>query len=212
MIKAVVFDMDGTLADNEMLHKEARDSVLVSLGLSPEELSDKAIGRAKREYYKEVVLENNLDTDGDKLTKQEFTKLIEIYKQVNLQPQDGLIDLLEYLTNKGVKLAVASSSDKFYILETLKILGLEKYFSVVAGGDEVERAKPAPDVYLKAINELGVLPQQAIAVEDSNTGARAAKQANIPCIGLATETGLLHQNFSSCTHVVTHLSQIKDLI
>ena len=212
MIKAIIFDMDGTIADTEPLHKVARDNLLVSLGLSPEELSDKAIGRGKREYWAEVAATYNLDVNADQLTVSEFKELLNIFKQTKLKPQEGLVDLLEDLKAKGIKTAVASSSDRFYILETLKILGLESYFPVVATADGVGIAKPAPDVYLKALKDLGVSAEHALAVEDSLTGAKSAVNAKIDCIGFASEDALVSQNFSICKHVVSRMCEIKKLI
>ena len=212
MKSIIIFDMDGTIADTEPLHKIARDNLLISLGLSPEELSDKAIGRGKREYWAEVAKDNNLDISADHLTVKEFKELLEIFKQKQLKPQDGLVELLEWLQAKGIQIAVASSSDRFYILETLKILGIENYFSVIATADDVGIAKPAPDVYQKALKDLGVSNEQAIAVEDSTTGAKSAVNAKIRCIGFASEVALVSQDFSICYRVITKMQQIKDVL
>lgn len=211
-IKAVVFDLDGTIADTEPLHKVARDNILVSFNLSPEELSDKAIGRGKREYWAEVIKSENLCANADELTVNEFKELLNIYKERGLKPQSGLVELLDYLKEKGVKLGVASSSDNFYVRQTLELLGIDGYFSAVVGSDDVGIAKPAPDVYLKAVKELGVLPENALAVEDSSTGAKAAFNAKMDCVGFSAPDALVEQDFSTCKYVVNSLLEIKKII
>jgi HAD superfamily hydrolase (TIGR01509 family) len=90
------------------------------------------------------------------------------------------------LHQRGVPLAIASSSAHQLIVETLRACGLEGAFSVVAGGDEVARGKPAPDIYLLAAERLGVSPEKCIAVEDAPAGVASARAAGMRVVAVST--------------------------
>jgi len=84
------------------------------------------------------------------------------------------VELLQYLKESGVKVALASSTRSAVVRQELTDAGIIEYFQVVIGGDMVSRSKPQPDIFLKACEELGVEPEEAFAIEDSYNGIRAA--------------------------------------
>ena len=212
MIKAVIFDMDGVIADTEPLHEKARVRVLKSLGLDAEAISPLAIGRCKRAFWGEVADKCGLDFTADELTDREFKGIIDLAREEKLQPTPHLRELLVRLRADGIATAVASSSDKNYVNEILDITGLNEFFGVRASGDEVPAAKPAPDVYLKALDELGVKASDSLAVEDSDTGAKAAVAAGIRCVAYDAVTNpALKQKFAVCAYKVNDMSEIVGL-
>jgi HAD superfamily hydrolase (TIGR01509 family) len=94
----------------------------------------------------------------------------------------GVVDLVEAAATAGVPLGIASSSPTSWLETHLDRLGLRHRFDVLVGRDRVERAKPAPDLYLLACRELGVDPAEAVALEDSPNGAAAARAAGLRCV------------------------------
>ena len=130
-----------------------------------------------------------------------------------LKATDGLPELLSYLKTNDYIIAVASSSDRFYVDEVLNITGLSDYFPVRVTGDENLKAKPAPDIYCKALKLCGVSADSAYAVEDSDTGSKAAKAAGIKCVGFdAVSDEALKQKFTACSFKVEHMPDIIKIL
>ncbi len=143
MKKTVIFDLDGVQADTEPLHRESCRALLRLLHLD-ESIVSKAYTRSKREFWSETAKEYGLPFTADELTRREFALLIEIIEKSGLRPTDGLCETLENLRAAGIVCAVASSSDRVYVHTVLETLGLKKYFSAIACGDEVAAANRRP--------------------------------------------------------------------
>lgn len=213
MIEAMIFDMDGVIADAEPLHAKARNALLAEFGLDVEKISPTAIGRSKRAFWTEVAEKYGLGFTADELTQREFERILEIAETMALPATDGLEDLLKALQKNGINAAVASSSDRSYVDKILQITGLKKYFCAKACGDEVPKAKPAPDVYLKALSLCNTCAANAVAVEDSDTGIAAAKAAGLYCIGYdAVSDEKFRQKFTFADAVVHDMREVFLLI
>ena len=213
MIKAVIFDMDGVIADTEPLHEKARNALLSELGLDVEKISPTAIGRSKRAFWGDVVSVYSLPHTADELTVREFGLLMDIAKSSGLRPSEGLPDLLAFLKERNIKAAVASSSDRNYVEYILSLMGLGQYFCATACGDEVLTAKPAPDVYLRALSLCGVKASETLAVEDSDTGAKAAAAAYSPCVAYdVVQDEKLKQKFDACSFRVHRMNDIENIV
>jgi HAD superfamily hydrolase (TIGR01509 family) len=104
--------------------------------------------------------------------------------KTEMDPLPGAADLVRSLAERGVPLAIASNSPGYYIDASLKGLGLEAYFPVRSAVDQVANGKPAPDIYLRAVDLLGIAPQRCLAVEDSRVGVQAAIAAGIRVIAV----------------------------
>ena len=213
MIETVIFDMDGVIADTEPIHAEARNRLLAERDLDIETISPMAIGRSKRAFWGEIVQTYGLADTADELTKREFALILDIAEKNKLHATEGLETLLRFLHDGKIKAAVASSSDSAYVRRILEIVGLQDYFCAAIGGDQVACAKPAPDVYLRALQLCGTDSRSSLAVEDSDTGARAAHAAGILCVAYDAVTDeTLKQIFSTCTYKVTHMRDIETII
>ena len=189
MLKAVIFDMDGVLVDSEPLHYEINKLT-----------AERHCGiTLDYEYYKQYIGSTvffmwdkiKKDFSFDKYTTQELFDLSEVIKDELVSTKGypevkGAVNFVRSLVGK-FKLAVASSSCIANIENNMKNLGLKSdsvnAFDKLVSGTTVKNPKPAPDVFLKAAEELGVKPWECIVIEDSSNGAKAAKAAGMACIG-----------------------------
>lgn len=192
-LKAVVFDLDGVLTDSAKYHYQAWKMLADKLGIPfDEEYNEKLKGVSRMESL-ELILQNG--NAQDKYTQEEkvamATEKNEFYKQLihQITPEDvlpGIHDFLEQLKAAGIKTAVASVSHNApFILERLE---LDKYFNYICDAAQVPRAKPFPDIFLSAAQNLGVDPANCIGVEDAQAGIQAINAAGMMSVGVGTES------------------------
>lgn len=178
--QAVIFDMDGVIFDSEKRVAECWEEVGEKYNIpNIRQTIMKCIGinaTATEQVFKE--------TYGDSVDYLKYRTIVrgmfsERYGGGKLPTKPGIRELLVYLRKLGVKIAVASSTRIEKVTEELGDADLLKYFDIVVGGDMVERSKPAPDIFLEAARRLEISPEDAIVIEDSYNGIRAAKAANM---------------------------------
>jgi HAD superfamily hydrolase (TIGR01509 family) len=176
-IKAILFDLDGVLVDMPKGHYEALNKALSLFGARIEEDEHHSFfnGLPTRKKLEHLESQNRLPEglrEFINTTKQLYTKeVIPNY----CTPDYSKIILLRALKDKGYKLACCSNSVKETLHLMLQSAHLFDYFDVIVGNDEVTNPKPHPEMYLLALERLGVTPDQAIIVEDSPHGIAAAK-------------------------------------
>ena len=177
---AVVFDMDGVIFDSERAVMECWIELADKYGIENIEKSCLACAGTTAQRTREIMLEAyGADFPYDEYAKEASAMYHEKYDGGRLPVKPGVVELLTFLKQKGKKIALASSTRRQTVIAQLRDAGLLDYFSVVIGGDMVERSKPAPDIFLKACEELGVRPENAYAIEDSYNGIRAAYAGNL---------------------------------
>lgn len=182
-VKAVIFDMDGLMIDTEpvgkMLVKKSHEKFGYDVS---EEMFSHLIGsneQSAKNYY-ESVFGKDYPYYDIKAYRDELRK--EYFSSHKLEVKKGLYDFLAYLKDKGIKMAVASSTRYERVVSNLKEVEVYDYFDVIVGGDQVENGKPAPDIFLKAASMLGVNNDEAVVLEDSKNGILAAYSGKIPVI------------------------------
>lgn len=179
MLKALIFDFDGLILDTESPLCLAWAEICRSFGLDlPPETWVKYIG-SRNAFNRYDDLENQLGRPYDRETVQaDFRK--SVTDRLNAQPVlPGVLDYIEEAGTLGLKLGIASNSDRSWVCGHLERLGLADAFSVVVCAPDVAAPKPAPDVYLGAASRLGMRPEEAIALEDSPPGVAAAVEAGM---------------------------------
>ena len=177
-IKAVVFDMDGLMFDTERVFIKAWDYAGEKIGIGKAGyMTLKTLGMSIA-MSKDMWIAEFVDQyDEQELRKYSKEFLINYYNENKVPVKKGLYTLLEYLKEKHYKLAVASSSPKWEVENHLKDAEVFDYFQVIVCGDMVSKSKPEPEIYLKACELLGELPQNCFALEDSRNGLLSAHRA-----------------------------------
>jgi HAD superfamily hydrolase (TIGR01509 family) len=177
--RAVIFDMDGVLADSEPTYLEAVNAVLAPLGkAADEDLHSAIMGHGVEDTWELLIRELALPGAPRDYIPAYDRVLVERLALVR-EPLPGVVALVRTLQRHDVPIAVASSSWTGWMDALMRGIGLRDAFDALASATEVEHPKPAPDLYLLAAQKLGVEPAACIAVEDTPTGIKSAKAAGM---------------------------------
>jgi beta-phosphoglucomutase len=184
---AAIFDMDGTLVDNNRYHFKAWKDLFekynkpeVTSELFNEKLSGVPGMPIMREFFSELT--------EDKM-QELFEEKSRNYREAFApfaKPINGLERLVSELKDSGVKLAVATSAAVVNIDYMMGLLPIRQYFDVIIDGPRVSKPKPHPQIFLKAALDLGVNPENCVVFEDSLSGVKAANAAGMKVVGITT--------------------------
>ena len=184
LIRALIFDFDGLILDTEGPIYRSWLEVFEAYGQAlPFELWVKTVGSSNQAFHPQLHLEKCL---GRTLSQEVLERRVERRAELVLaQPLlPGVVDLVEGARGGGMKIGVASSSSRDWVDGHLKRLGIRDRFDCLRCRDDVEHVKPEPDLYLAAIDCLGVRAGEAVAIEDSPNGITAAKRAGLRCVAV----------------------------
>ncbi|MCX7666826.1 MAG: HAD family phosphatase [Gemmataceae bacterium] len=183
-IRAIIWDVDGTLVDTADLHYQAWQKLAAEMGrpLSREEFNA-TFGRRNPEIIRGLF--NQQFSDAEVLEigtrKEEYYKT-EASKGINLLP--GVLNLLQGFAQAGVKQAIGSSAPQGNLELILKMTETEPFFSAIVGMEDTQRGKPDPEVFLVAAARIGVAPYECVVLEDAVAGIQAAKAAGMRAVGV----------------------------
>lgn len=207
---AVIFDMDGVIVDSEPRHERAFLDVFAQMGYGQTHgiHFEQYLGRSDRAVWVDFIAKHNPKWTLDELTAWKQNHLIEIIRRE--QPIfDGLPELVAKLA-PHYRLAVASGSVHPVIEEVLAMKSLRQFFPVVVSVQDVAHGKPAPDIFLRAAQLLGVAPASCCVIEDSAAGVTAARAAGMTAIAI-TNT-LPAEKLTHAQHVVRTYEEIETLL
>ena len=195
-IHAVIFDLDGTLADSETIYRQSERWLCEDLGLPfLGESSDNFVGVSTTEYMQWFRREYRICTSAEQLCEMQ-TRLFLEYGVPQVEPFRPVVDFVKYLFREHwqeaqipVPMGVASGSDKQIILALLQKFGIRAYFQNILSSSEVGsgKSKPAPDVFIECARQLGTAPQHCLVLEDSVPGVQAAQNADMPVIAIDSQ-------------------------
>jgi beta-phosphoglucomutase len=185
-IAAVIWDMDGVLADTTAQHLRAWQETFAKRGIKFTEADFmRGFGVRNNVIIKSVLGEDITGAEIETIAREKEATFRGIIGK-NVKPLPGALELLKALDERGIKMAIASST----VMENIRLivgsLGIEKYFKAVITGHDVTEGKPHPQVFLKAAQRLGAEPGYSIVFEDAVAGVKAAKSAGMYCVAITT--------------------------
>jgi HAD superfamily hydrolase (TIGR01509 family) len=183
VISVAVFDLDGILVDSEQVWDDARRSLAAARGIPwPEEATHAMIGMSSPEWSRYMHEQVGLPESPEEINREVVAWMERLYR-AELPVIDGAVDAVRRLGGE-LRLGLASSSNRPVIDLVLELTGLADAFEATVSSEEVGRGKPAPDVYLEALRRLGVGGSEAVAIEDSHSGIRAAHAAGMRVVAI----------------------------
>ncbi len=209
-IRAIIFDLDGVICSTDRYHYLAWKALADRLGIPFDEQKNKLLRGVSRMESLEIIL-------GDRsshFSEQEKLELAEeknrIYREYlqTMRPSDLSEDTryaLQTLRKRGYLLAIGSSSKN--TRQILTQLGLEHFFDAVADGTQITRSKPDPEVFFLAASLLGISPEQAIVIEDAESGVQAAETGHFRVIGIRSR-----ENDPNSDITIKKLSDLTEIL
>jgi len=186
-IRAVLFDMDGVLADSEPLINAAAIAMYRELGLEVKPADFLPfVGAGEDRYVGGVAEQYHFPLDLPAAKRRTYELYLRLVP-TKLEVFPGAADLARACRRAGLRIAVASSADLIKIEANLAKIGLPReQWDTVVTAEDVSARKPAPDIFLKAARRLGLDPVQCVVIEDAVNGVTAAKAAGMRCVAVAT--------------------------
>lgn len=176
----IIFDMDGTLVDSEVIWREAEIAMFKDRGhIYTDEVREKVIGMRLDEFFLKLIEIFGLTETVEVLQQELIDRMLPLLADVEVKP--GAQALIEYVSELGVPYCIASSSPQVIIDATVAAQGWQELIPKTYTADLVAHGKPAPDVYFYAAEQLGVAPEDCLVFEDSPAGATAAVAAGMTC-------------------------------
>jgi len=187
LLAAVIFDMDGVLIDSEPTSLAALADVYADYGyeVSAGQL-DQILGKHIDDAARLLSREHPIPLTPVQIRDSYLGRYLPRLR--NCAPCPGAVELLHACSAEGIQLGLASSATGAEVRTVLDALELGGTFAAVVSGDEVSRAKPSPDVYLLALERLGMATTDVVAVEDSPHGVAAALAAGLRCVAITRES------------------------
>lgn len=213
MLKAVIFDVDGTLLDTERIYMRAWKEAAAELGY----VMTDALLRKTRAVDAKLAARIFEEEIGNGFSYQEARPIRvriaeELIQRESPLLKPGVLELLDFLEENRIQLSVASSTNTEKTKEHLAESEIAHRFSVTVGGDMVTKGKPEPDIFLKAAQLLGVEPGECIVVEDSPAGIRAAVAAGMRAVLVPDQAAITQQIIDMSDAVLQDLHEMPDYL
>ena len=213
MVKAVLGDIDGTLVNSNWLHAEAWRQAFAEMGVELDrEQVRRQIGKGGDElipvfvpWWKRKAVEEPLKRYREVLFRQEFL--------AQVKPFPGVVEFVLELKRRGIKFALASSAKKADLADYERLMGVEHLVDAATSADDVDRAKPHPDIFSAALKQLGLKPAECLALGDTPYDAESAGKAGVWTIGVETGGWTREELLAAgCVAVYTDLRELLETI
>lgn len=184
---AVIFDLDGTLLNNNAFHLESWKKYLKNIGreMTDEEYNEKINGRTNKDVVKYLYGNDIPEEEISKCTLEKEAIYRDLYKP-HIKPVEGLMELLDILDQNHIPMAIATSGIQVNIDFMFENVPIRKYFRKVVDSSYITNGKPDPEIFLKTAGFLETAPSGCLVFEDAVVGIKAARAAGMKVIALAT--------------------------
>jgi beta-phosphoglucomutase family hydrolase len=213
-LRAVLFDMDGVIADTRLAHMETWGIFAREEGISfdGDEWIRRTFGRGNNEILPEIFPERNLTREEiDRLADRKEQMFRQFFRRGDVPAVPGLHQCIEGLKGAGLRLAVGSSAPPKNVDCVLEVLGIAHHFEVIVTSGDVERSKPWPDIFLRCAELLRLPPAECLVLEDSLHGLEAARRAGCPVVGFTTMHSA-EELRPHCDAVVADFDGLRELL
>jgi beta-phosphoglucomutase len=185
MLTTILFDLDGTIVNTDPIHYQAWREMLLNYSIQIDEIFYKSriSGRLNPEIVKDILPQLSV-TEGEKFADEKEALFRE--RSSHLRLMEGFSELLAWTQTHQIKRALVTNAPRLNAEFILEVLGIKEVFHTIILADDCIAGKPDPEPYKVALYKLGITAEQAIALEDSPSGIRAAVAANISTIGIAS--------------------------
>ena len=220
-LKAVLFDFNGVIINDEPIHLQLIDEILIQENLQPQKVSERqaSLGRTDRACFQQLLANRGRVGDENYLTQLLYRKaeayVVELGKIEKLPLYPGVEDLIYQVRSRNLKLGLVSGAIRKEIELVLDRAQLAQHFKIIVAGDDITTSKPEPDGYLLAVKrlnqeypELNLQPHECLAIEDTPAGIAAAKRSQMQVVGVAN-TYPFHMLQRCCNWTVDYLSDLE---
>lgn len=209
-IKGIIFDLDGVIVSTDKYHYLAWKAIADKEGIYFDEQINNRLRGVSRMASLDIILEKAKKTYSDEEKLVLANNKNNIYRDYlnNLKPTDrleGVTNSLNYLNNKGYKLAIGSSSKNTPLI--LEKIQLDKFFDAVSDGNNISHSKPNPEVFLKAAEMIGLKPEECVIVEDSVAGIEAANNGHFLSIAIGDA-----KKIKASTYEINSMSDLQKIL
>ncbi len=184
VIKAVIFDFDGTIVDSERIFYLSDKEILKNYGINlTYQMKKKYIGGSAYDMMKDIKERYQIEDSVETLVEKKDNNYIKVAeKKIKIFPK--MYQLLKILKQKDYMLAIASGSSRIILTTLLTKLNIIDYFNIIISSNEVNKGKPAPDIFIETAKRLKIPCENTVVVEDSQYGVEAAKNACMYCVAI----------------------------
>lgn len=191
--KAVIFDLDGTILDNNPYHLKAWKQYLLKIGrgMTDEEFNEHLNGRTNKDVVRYLYGPDVSEEAIWQHTMDKEALYREMY-QHDIAPVPGIMELFETLHQQGFPMAIATSGVQVNIDFMFDHVPIRQYFKAVVNSSHISKGKPDPEIFLKTASMLGVAPEHCLVFEDAVVGVQSAKSAGMRVIAVTTTEPAAH--------------------
>lgn len=200
--RAVIFDLDGVICETDRYHYKSWKELADSIGVSFDEAINNKLRGISRMASLDIILGESetlySNEEKEALAEKKNIRYRELLETMTPKDLDTEVKwVLKEVKNRGLKIAIGSSSKNAKLI--LERLGIDSEFDVISDGNNIVKAKPDPEIFLKAAEGLGIEPKDCLVVEDAKSGVLAAEAGGMDCaaIGDARKYGLAKYNLGS---------------